>query len=209
MPQLINTWVYWRTEQCILVSTDKAVSPISVMGKSKAWAEKLCVWFSQNCDETNFKTIRFGNVLGSTGSVMPIWDRQLEWRNSISLTDANASRYFFTIHEIFELTNAVLENEYSGKIFILKNEYPVPLIRLANLYLYNRSAEILKTELKPGEKEHEQLIAENENLLQQLNKTAIVEGADINDDFMEQLSLLLSDKIPTEEKASIIKDYKL
>ena len=199
----------YNAEQCILVSTDKAVAAKSVMGKSKAWAEKLCLWFSQNSDETSFKTIRFGNVLGSTGSVLPIWDRQLEWRNSISLTDANASRYFFTIHEVFELTDAVLENEYSGKIFILKNEYTVPLIRLANLYLYNRSAEILKTELKPGEKEHERLIAENENLLQELNKTAIVEGADINDDFMEQLSVLLSDKIPTEEKVNIMEGYKL
>ena len=80
---------------------------------------------------------------------------------------------------------------------------------MTNLYLYNRCAEILTTELKPGEKEHERLIAENENLIQQSNNISIVEGAEINDDFMEQLSVLLSDKIPTEEKASIIKDYKL
>ncbi|SFC33156.1 Polysaccharide biosynthesis protein [Zunongwangia mangrovi] len=199
----------YNAEQCILVSTDKAVAPKSVMGKSKAWAEKLCLWFSQNCDEISFKTIRFGNVLGSTGSVLPIWDRQLEWRDSISLTNVNASRYFFTIQEIFELTDDVLENDSSGQIFTLKNEHPLLLARLANLYLYNRSAEILKTELKPGEKEHEQLIAENENLIQQSNNISIVEGAEINDDFMEQLSVLLSDKIPTEEKASIIKDYKL
>ncbi|MFC6860147.1 polysaccharide biosynthesis protein [Zunongwangia atlantica] len=200
----------FKAEQCILLSTDKAVAPKSIMGKSKLWAEKLCSWFSQVSDETRFKTIRFGNVLGSTGSVLPVWKKQLEWRNSsINLTDVNASRYFFTLQEVFDLTDVVLESEYSGKIFTRINEHQVSIKTLANLYLYNRSAEIRTTELKPGEKEHEQLIAESENIIEQDSHFVILKNAEIKDDFPEELNLLLSDKMLLQDKKSIFENYKV
>ncbi|WBL26942.1 polysaccharide biosynthesis protein [Zunongwangia sp. HGR-M22] len=199
----------YKAEQCILLSTDKAVEPKSVMGKSKLWAERLCFWFSQMGEKTAFKTIRFGNVLGSTGSVLPVWQKQIEWKNAINLTDGNASRYFFTLQEVFKLTDFILESESSGKIFISENEQAVSLNTLANLKLYNRSADILRTELKRGEKKQEQLLAENEKEIQRNGNFLILENTEINDDFMEQLSVLLSDKISPEEKKTIIEDYKL
>ncbi|WBL21197.1 polysaccharide biosynthesis protein [Zunongwangia sp. HRR-M8] len=199
----------YKAEQCILLSTDKAVQPKSVMGKSKLWAERLCFWFSQMGEKTAFKTIRFGNVLGSTGSVLPVWQKQIEWKNAINLTDGNASRYFFTLQEVFKLTDFILESGSSGKIFISKNEQAVLLNTLANLKLYNRSADILRTELKQGEKKQEQLLAENEKEIQRNGNFLILENTEINDDFMEQLSVLLSDKISPEEKKTIIEDYQL
>ena len=199
----------FKAEQCILLSTDKAVDPKSIMGKSKLWAEKLCSWFSQVSDETRFKTIRFGNVLGSTGSVLPVWKNQLEWENVIRLTNAKASRYFFTLQEVFDLTDFVLESEYSGKIFTRINEHQVLIKTLANLYLYNRSAEIRTTELKPGEKEHEQLIAESESIIEQDKHFVILKNAEIKDDFPEQLNLLLSDKMLLQDKKSIFENYKV
>ena len=199
----------YKVEQCILLSTDKAVEPKSLMGKSKLWAEKLCFWFSQVGEETAFKIIRFGNVLGSTGSVLPLWKKQLAWKNSIIVTNPKATRFFFTLQEVFSLADAVLESKQFSGIFTLFNEDELSLETLSNLTLYKRSADILTTKLKQGEKQQEQLIGVNEKELHKNDKFLIVEPTSIPDDFMEQLGVLLSDKVPKEEKENIVRNYKI
>ena len=198
----------YKAEQCILLSTDKAVEPKSVMGKSKCWAEKLCFWFSNLDGMTDFKTIRFGNVLGSTGSVLPIWKRQLRWKNAIMMTKPEAYRYFFTLQEVFGLTDFILANRKSGSVFTIFNEYPVALKTLANLFLYHQSGKIMLTGLKGGEKEREQLIAKDETPIHQ-QSFLIVNSTKIKDDFPEQLHLLLSDKMLIQDKQSIFDNYQV
>jgi len=199
----------YKAEQCILLSTDKAVNPKSIMGTSKLWAEKLCLWFSQVCDETRFKTIRFGNVLGSTGSVLPVWEKQLGWKKLIRVNNPQAYRYFFTLQEVFSLTDFILESKKSGCVFTILNTCPVALKTMANLFLYQRSGKIMESNLKQGEKEQEQLIAENETTVEQNEAFLIVRNTEIKGDFPEQLNLLLSDKMLFQDKKSIFENYKV
>jgi FlaA1/EpsC-like NDP-sugar epimerase len=164
-----------------MISTDKAVNPANVMGASKRLAESFCQALGQtlpNAGNTKFITVRFGNVLGSTGSVVPLFTRQLAAGGPLTVTDPEVSRFFMTVREAVEL---VLEasatetqhgsdgaNGARGQIFVLDMGEPVKIVDLAQQMIRlaglvpERDVEIAFIGLRPGEKLHEELFHDAE-----------------------------------------------
>ncbi len=164
--------VKYDVEKFVMVSTDKAVNPTNVMGASKRICEIFIQSLSQKEDiKTSFITTRFGNVLGSNGSVVPLFKKQIDRGGPITVTDKRITRYFMTIPEACQL---VLEAGFMGKggeIFVFDMGNPVKIddlakemIRLAGLKL-GKDIEIKYTGLRPGEKLYEELLATKENTL--------------------------------------------
>jgi FlaA1/EpsC-like NDP-sugar epimerase len=152
----------------VLVSTDKAVNPTNVMGASKRVAELVVLELQQRFPETTFGAVRFGNVLGSNGSVLPLFKRQLSEGRAITVTHPDATRYFMTIPEAVQLIlQASLLDEFRGHIAMLEMGDPVRIRDLAvNLLQLAGVAEPEKRlsyiGLRPGEKLHEELAASDE-----------------------------------------------
>ena len=155
-----------------LISTDKAVNPTSIMGASKRIAEMICQGLSLSSSRCRFVTVRFGNVLGSTGSVVPLFQRQLARKGPLTVTDAEVTRFFMTTREAVELilqaTAATPTKLEVGKIFVLDMGKPVRILDLARqmIRLAGFTPEvdipILFTGLRPGEKLHEELLHQAE-----------------------------------------------
>lgn len=160
----------------VMISTDKAVNPTSVMGASKRIAEIYCQALSLQGGGTRFVTVRFGNVLGSTGSVVPLFQSQLAHGGPLTVTDPEVTRYFMTTREAVELTLQAsalspTEDGGRGKIFVLDMGEPVriqdlarQMIRLAGL-VPEKDVAITYIGLKPAEKLHEELLHESEHLV--------------------------------------------
>ena len=155
----------------VLVSTDKAVKPATVMGASKALAEWAVEAAAQRYSGTRFATVRFGNVLGSSGSVVPIFRRQIAAGGPVTVTDARMKRYFMTIPEAVQLIiRAGSLSEHSGEVFVLEMGEPVPIIDLARTMIRlsglepDREIAIEIVGARPGEKLHEDLFNPFERL---------------------------------------------
>ena len=162
----------------VLVSTDKAVNPTSVMGATKRIAESYCqnLDMISNGDGTRYVTVRFGNVLGSTGSVVPLFQKQLASGGPLTVTHPEVTRYFMTTREAVELvlqaSAAGRSNEEDvGRINVLEMGEPVRIYELAEQMIRlagmqpEKDIEIRITGLRPGEKLHEELLHESEELL--------------------------------------------
>jgi FlaA1/EpsC-like NDP-sugar epimerase len=148
----------------VLVSTDKAVSPATVMGASKALAEWAVEAAAERHPGTRFATVRFGNVLGSSGSVVPIFRRQIAAGGPVTVTDARMQRYFMTIPEAVQLIiRSGSLSERSGEVFVLEMGEPVAIVELAKAMIRlsglepDRDIAIEVVGARPGEKLHEEL----------------------------------------------------
>jgi FlaA1/EpsC-like NDP-sugar epimerase len=152
----------------VLVSTDKAVQPATVMGASKALAEFAVQAAAQRWPKTNFATVRFGNVLGSSGSVVPIFRRQIALGGPVTVTDERMTRYFMTIPEAVQLIIRAGSLGQGGEAFVLDMGEPVPIMQLArdmielSGFQADEDIAIEVVGRRPGEKLYEDLFNPNE-----------------------------------------------
>ena len=163
----------------LLVSTDKAVNPTNVMGATKRLCEMLVQ--SRRASQTKFVAVRFGNVLGSNGSVIPLFTRQIQAGGPVTLTDKRIIRYFMTIPEAAQLLLQACAMAKAGEIYVLDMGKPIRIltlaenmIRLSGLTPYT-DIEITETGLRPGEKLYEELLIKTEQLDKTDNQLIFIE----------------------------------
>jgi FlaA1/EpsC-like NDP-sugar epimerase len=178
---VMNLAMKHKVKQMVTISTDKAVRPTNVMGASKQVVERIMQTVSKD-SPTIFSAVRFGNVLGSNGSVIPIFEAQIAKGGPVTVTDPNVKRYFMTIPEAVQLVMETSLYAENGNIFILDMGEPVlikdlaeTMIRLAGFEPY-QDIDIAFTGLQPGEKMFEELILNEDQVVKTPNQKIFLES---------------------------------
>ncbi len=211
----------YAVKRFVLISTDKAVNPTNIMGASKRVCEMI-VQAINNKSKTEYVAVRFGNVLGSNGSVIPLFKKQIERGGPITLTHKDITRYFMTIPEAARLVLEASGYAKGGEIFVLDMGQPVRIYDLAvNLielsgYQVGKDIEILITGLRPGEKLYEELLMSEEGLTKTLNDKIFVAppGEYEYEELKKSINMLIevSDAsnldVIKEEMHKIVPEYK-
>lgn len=185
----------YRAKKFVMISTDKAVNPTNVMGATKRACEMIIQYKAQHSTDTEFVTTRFGNVLGSNGSVIPLFRRQIENGAPVTVTHPDIIRYFMTIPEAVSLVLEAGAMAKGGEIFVLDMGAPVKITTLAEnlIRMYGKvpykDVPIIFTGLRPGEKLFEELLMDEEGLKSTQNKKIFI-GNQIKIDETDMLSKL-------------------
>jgi len=213
----------YRVEKFVLVSTDKAVNPVNVMGATKRLAEKLIQ--SINVDsKTKFLAVRFGNVIGSSGSAIPTFQNQINTGGPVTITHPEMTRYFMSIQEAAQLILQAGALGEKGRIFLLEMGKPIKIVQLARDLIRlsglepDRDIPIVFTGLRPGEKLYEELQSLGEKVLVTEHKKIMILNDDNHLMGWDALKsavhdlLLISEKLDSDEIQSklsqLLPDYK-
>jgi FlaA1/EpsC-like NDP-sugar epimerase len=189
--------IKYKVQRFVMISTDKAVNPTNVMGATKRVAEMYISSVSKQQQTTKFTTTRFGNVLGSNGSVIPLFKKQIEQGGPLTLTHKDITRYFMTIPEACRLVLEAGTMGDGGEIYIFDMGKSVKIFDMAKRMIslsglkYPEDIDIKITGLRPGEKLYEELLASGENTVKTYNKKIMIAKAQ-KVDSLELVSLIKS-----------------
>lgn len=208
----------YKTKKFVLISSDKAVRPTNVMGATKRICEMIIQTYDKK-SKTDFVAVRFGNVLGSNGSVIPLFMKQIDNGGPVTVTDKNITRFFMTIPEAVSLVLQASVYASGGEIFVLDMGEPVKIYDLAKKIIRYRGFEPEKdikikiTGLRPGEKLYEEILMNEEGMKSTPNKLIhIGQPLKIDNDFEENLDILIekaqnNNNDIKSEVAKIVKTY--
>lgn len=206
----------YQVKRFVMISTDKAVNPTNVMGATKRCCEKIIEMMAQSRTKTNFAAVRFGNVLGSNGSVIPLFESQIKAGGPVTVTHPDIIRYFMTIPEAVSLVLQAGAFAKGGEIFVLNMGEPVKIKTLAENvirmmgHVPDGDIKIEYTGLRPGEKLYEELLMAEEGLKETANeRIKIGKLSDINTvEFKNDLNKMW-DVCLTNDKLEVVEQLKV